>query len=140
MPTTEGTADLPFDPVTRDITCRRLAGDVRCNLPQRHRHHSPTGFEIGYGGSGPADLALNILARFLPLAPGDDGVRLWDGTRVSQAAWDLHQPFKWQFVATMDREEGGTLAGALIAAWIVAAQHAVVDDATYPAEKAPDDE
>jgi len=24
--------------------------------------HSPTGFEYGYGGSGPADLALSILA------------------------------------------------------------------------------
>lgn len=25
-------------------------------------HHSPTGFEFGYNGSGPADLALSILA------------------------------------------------------------------------------
>lgn len=27
--------------------------------------HSPTGFEMGYGGSGPADLALSILADLL---------------------------------------------------------------------------
>jgi len=26
------------------------------------RNHSPTGFEVGYGGSGPAQLALAILA------------------------------------------------------------------------------
>lgn len=28
-------------------------------------HHSPTGFEYGYGGSGPADLARSIVGDFL---------------------------------------------------------------------------
>ena len=37
-----------------------------CNL------HSPTGFEIGYGGSGPADTASSILADYL----GEDLVGL----------------------------------------------------------------
>ena len=31
------------------------------NVPHLVVHHSPTGYEWGYGGSGPADLALNIL-------------------------------------------------------------------------------
>jgi hypothetical protein len=66
--------------------------------------HSPTGFEWGYGGSGPGDLALNILAEFL--APPD--------------AWVLHQAFKWAFIAHVPRE-GGTLPAQAIGAWV--AQH-----------------
>jgi len=35
-------------------------------VPLRHiERHSPTGFEWGYSGSGPADLALSILADYL---------------------------------------------------------------------------
>ena len=41
--------------------------------------HSPTGFEWGYGGSGPAQLALALLADHL----GDD-----------ELAMALHQDFK----------------------------------------------
>ena len=33
-------------------------------MPRTLIHHSPTGFEIGYSGSGVADLALNILHIF----------------------------------------------------------------------------
>ncbi|MBT9252140.1 MAG: hypothetical protein KM296_00220 [Brockia lithotrophica] len=35
-------------------------------MPLHHvERHSPTGFEWGYGGSGPADLALSILHDYL---------------------------------------------------------------------------
>lgn len=41
-------------------------GDVIVTVngkPLKHReYHSPTGFEWGYGGSGPSDLARSILA------------------------------------------------------------------------------
>jgi hypothetical protein len=47
-------------------------------------NHSPTGFEMGYGGSGPAQTALAILSE----ATGND-----------QLAIALHQKFKWKFVA-----------------------------------------
>jgi hypothetical protein len=47
-------------------------------------NHSPTGFEWGYGGSGPAQLALAILA--------DHYERVED-------ALNLHQRFKWSVVA-----------------------------------------
>lgn len=50
-------------------------------------NHSPTGFEWGYGGSGPAQLALAILADVL----GDD-----------LQAVELHQQFKWEHVAKWD--------------------------------------
>src|SRR6267378_1793164 len=48
--------------------------------------HSPTGFEWGYGGSGPAQLALALLADHL----GDDN-----------EAVSLHQEFKRIVVANL---------------------------------------
>jgi len=53
--------------------------------PLRHLvHHSPTGFEWGYGGSGPADLARSIIADAL-------------GTENPDPA--VYQEFKRMFVA-----------------------------------------
>jgi len=54
------------------------------NPRQELRNHSPTGFEWGYGGSGPAQLALAIQAEHL----GDD-----------HAALKLYQDFKWACIA-----------------------------------------
>lgn len=48
------------------------------------RNHSPDGFEWGYGGSGPSQLALALCAHAL-----DDGPR----------ALRVYQHFKWQHVA-----------------------------------------
>ena len=48
------------------------------------RNHSPTGVEWGYGGSGPAQLALAILAEHL----GDN-----------RAALKVYQDFKWACIA-----------------------------------------
>ena len=56
-------------------------------------NHSPTGFEWGYGGSGPAQLALAILADCLE----DD-----------DRAVGLHQLFKWQVVQHLPHQ-GWTL-------------------------------
>ena len=40
-------------------------GDVTIREPLPHiLRHSPTGFEFGYGGSGPADLAFSILVHW----------------------------------------------------------------------------
>lgn len=70
-------------------------------FPQELRVHSPTGYEWGYGGSGPADLALNILARFL---------EPWD-------AWLFHQDFKVAHVVTL-APKGDTLDVGRIRRWI----------------------
>jgi Family of unknown function (DUF6166) len=51
-------------------------------------NHSPTGFEWGYCGSGPAQLALAILADHL----ADD-----------QEALNLYQRFKWAVVVGLPR-------------------------------------
>jgi hypothetical protein len=60
-------------------------------LPERRDlvNHSLTGFEWGYGGSGPAQLALAIVADCL----GDDDLAL-----------AAYQPFKWQCVAKLPYE------------------------------------
>lgn len=56
--------------------------DHRYALPHICRH-SPDGFQWGYGGSGPADLALSILT---------DAVG-------KEKAEKLYQAFKWKFLA-----------------------------------------
>jgi len=53
-------------------------------------NHSPTGFEWGYPGSGPAQLALAILADAL----GND-----------RRAVRLHQPFKARVIQHLDRNK-----------------------------------
>lgn len=60
-------------------------------LAPRHdlMNHSPSGFEWGYGGSGPAQLALAILAHEL-------------GARK---ALKLYQDFKWDIIAQLNPNE-----------------------------------
>lgn len=53
------------------------------------RNHSPTGFDWGYCGSGPAQLALAILADHLE----DDDQTL-----------NLYQRFKWILIAELPRK------------------------------------
>ena len=86
-----------------DIVCRRESGVVRVEgVTQIWVWHSPAGFEWRYGGSGPADLALNILLE----ATGD---RDFDA--------EHHQDFKWAFVAPMPFE-GGRIEASKISEWI----------------------
>jgi len=58
-------------------------------------NHSPTGFEWGYGGSGPAQLALAILAHHYW---NKDTLPLGDEMAIS-----LHQRFKWLTAAKFPR-------------------------------------
>src|SRR3954471_11047708 len=102
------------------LTCWRAPdGTARSSIPQRHVHYASTGFDWGFGGSGPADLALNVLACFLPLAPEATGVVLRDGSCVSEAAWALHEEFKYDLIATFPRS-GGDITAKTISAWITA--------------------
>jgi hypothetical protein len=52
-------------------------------------NHSPTGFEWGYGGSGPAQLALALLL---------------DVTGDRHVADLAHQGFKWEFVCKWQQD------------------------------------
>jgi hypothetical protein len=75
--------------LTGDFATRTVRLDGRPLDPapsQRVWNHSPDGFNWGYGGSGPAQLALGIL-----LSVGLDAER----------AVALHQQLKWDLVARL---------------------------------------
>jgi hypothetical protein len=109
-------------PERHDVEIRRLAdGTVTANIPHSVIHHSPTGWEIGYAGSGPADLALAILNAFLPpprTSAKDSGelVRCYRGV-CSPEAWRLHQQFKCDFLVGMPKA-GGTITRETIERWL----------------------
>ena len=74
--------------ISGDWETKQVHLDGRLLEPGRSQqiwNHSPAGFAWGYGGSGPAQLALAILL-----------------TRTSETqAVELHQEFKWQMVAAL---------------------------------------
>jgi len=72
------------------IVLWREKDEPRTNVEHKKVYHSPDGFEWGYSGSGPAELALNILLYYLD----------------EEAAMRLHQNFKAKFIASMPFEGG----------------------------------
>lgn len=95
------TSDAPY---IDDIVLTR-SPDGRAvvrGVPHAYVVHSPTGFEWGYCGSGPADLALNILC--LVVEPPE--------------AWRLHQRFKEDMIATMPRD-GGIIRAVDVRDWVL---------------------
>lgn len=74
-----------------------LDGDHTYPLPHV-AHHSPTGYAWGYAGSGPADLALSILADYFeePAELVLGHVRSMWAPRSRAAC--LYQPFKFAFL------------------------------------------
>jgi len=63
---------------------------IKTNVKRIVTRHSPSGFNFGYGGSGPADLALNICYMFC---------------KNKQDAEKIYQNFKWKFIAVDAKEE-----------------------------------
>ncbi|MEJ0091329.1 MAG: DUF6166 domain-containing protein [Limisphaerales bacterium] len=80
MKTYTGRRRFSATKVTVDGRSLRFRRDLRC--------HSPAEFEWSYGGSGPAQLALAILADHL----GND-----------EEALNLHQRFKWAVIVGLPR-------------------------------------
>lgn len=80
-------------------------------------HHSPTGFEWGYGGSGPADLALSILS--FVIGPERQTVGIYEGKTCGAQAWLLHHSFKRDVVAGFDRDRWAISVGQ-VRQWIAA--------------------
>jgi len=117
---------LPYDvflnnpPFQREIVMRRLPAYamVATNVPHRIVHHSPNGFDFGYNGSGPADLALNIVENILT-HQGYQGplVNCWKG-ECFEAAFLLHQDFKDDFIAPMNQQVGGSIPFYLAWDWL----------------------
>lgn len=87
------------------------------DVPHTVVRHSPTGLEWGYAGSGPADLALNVLNAVVPPCSDDLApVRCQHGW-ASDTAMRLHQDFKCDIVSGIPRN-GGVLAMAEVRAWL----------------------
>lgn len=84
------------------LVCHRGPdGQATANVPHSWVMHSPDGFEWGYGGSGPADLALNAL------------LMVTDRKNAER----LHQYFKSDLIATIP-SEGGTVSYQVIKEWV----------------------
>ena len=100
--------------------------------------HSPTGFGWGYGGSGPGDAALSILADYFqedhkftkkgyrnetcPVCYGEsaecsacDGL---GGQRVQSLDNRYHMAFKWAFLSNATLGETFTITEERIKAWV----------------------
>ena len=96
-----GTYELTRDRHTGDCSILKDGFeplDPRLNLV----NYSPTGFEWGYGGSGPAQTALALLADAL-----------------ENLAVRLHQDLKWELVAHLDRRhESWTLQEEAVLSWV----------------------
>lgn len=76
---------------------------------QKLWNHSPTGFEWGYGGSGPAQLALAILLDALGRGPFTVSSKFVDEHRslsprnvAQQLAIRFHQDFKRDHICRLD--------------------------------------
>jgi Family of unknown function (DUF6166) len=92
---------------------RGRAGRLRVTVltegerPRALRHvavHSPEGFECGYGGSGPADLALSLLADLFELPRAASA---WHSPKgLAGELWTLHQPFKARWIAGLEVAAG----------------------------------
>lgn len=88
------------------LVCRRLSdGRLACNVPHVVVWHSPSGFDCGYGGSGPAELALNVLHQLVPPVVGQEFSGM-GGVGVDCRAEDMHHQFMWDFIDKMPKDGG----------------------------------
>lgn len=90
--------------ITGDIKTRKVFIDGVELDPTESQlviNHSPDGFNWGFGGSGPAQLALAILLRYVPKEKADQG----------------HQQFKWDVIANLPSGDF-TLEEAEVKKWI----------------------
>lgn len=82
------------------VKVRRITETSIAPLDPRNdlRNHSPDGFQMGYGGSGPAQLALALCADAMS----------------DEEALIAYQKFKWEFVRWQDPAVGFTITDAEI--------------------------
>ena len=86
--------------------------------------HSPDGFNWGYGGSGPADLALSILTDYLvgianlfslSENPRDKPIEIKRAELIADA---YYQEFKWKFIANLPIGQDWEIKSSEIAEFI----------------------
>lgn len=76
-----------------------------------HCNHSPTGFEWGYGGSGPAQLAWAILYTVFSKVLNKSKVDTWADTAL------YYQRYKWQVIAGLPYQ-GWQLSSEGVLDWL----------------------
>ena len=100
-------------PVEKGITLRRNLTPngpvVETNVPHNIVYHSPTGFEWGYAGSGPADLALNLAELVVTKA----GLKTDKGIHCSTLAWKAKLNVKELLIMHI-HESGGFIPWKLV--------------------------
>ena len=113
------------------IRCAPRRGEIDCPVyvvdgnarlrPLPHLvHHSPTGFEWGYSGSGPADLAIAILADAAP-----DLVTA-QASRKPPVPTHFYQQFKYDVISRLPYP-GWLIGRAAVLAWVRAARAGLRD-------------
>lgn len=112
-------------PLSEKVVLKRITSHaftiVETNVPWLVVSGSPYGYEWGYEGSGPSDLALNILVNVLPILgfranQPHERLKCYHND-CSYLAWRLHQDFKRDFIAKVPYE-GGEIALSAILVWL----------------------
>ena len=101
-----------------NYTFHRGPAGPETNVPHVITRHSPTGFEWGYGGSGPADLALNLtidVIKKMGRKYQQEGRKIGAG----DAAGQIYQDVKWSFIAHLPHKRG-TIEYETIAEFVAA--------------------
>ncbi len=106
------------------VAVASVPGELEVELVPHIVHHSPTGMEFGYAGSGPADLALSLLTFHLQADP-IDVKRLVAGEVSTELLKDspalrvvrLYQFFKLEILAVTSLDFLD-LSGKLLDLWI----------------------
>lgn len=104
-------------------------GTVMTNVPHRVERGSPDGFEFGYGGSGPSDLALNAVEHLIrtlaeegTIEPPSERYTAENGDaqrgQVSKMAFQLSPTFKSKFVAPAPTS-GGSVEYEILKDWLL---------------------
>lgn len=88
------------DPITREVYINGKKLDPKESL--KVFNHSPDGFSWGYMGSGPAQLALAILLKYLD----------------ERQAVKYHQMFKAEIISTLNMGSSFTIEEAVVKRWI----------------------
>jgi hypothetical protein len=121
---------LPLSFAQHGLVVRRgEGGGVLTNVPHRVERVSPKGFEFGYSGTAPSDLALNAVEHLLQHlvtegvieGPFDYHTDKEGGIhrgRVSKTSFRLFPEFEEKFIATMSRS-GGSVDYEVLKTWIL---------------------
>jgi hypothetical protein len=121
------------EPITEKLVFRRTF-DKRfrgktclTNIPHLIMVHSPDGFEWGYAGSGPSELALNALEAIL-LEFNYEGERFErDGKEAYMLTWEAYREFRYAFIEGIPNE-GGIIETKDVIEWLKDAYQVEIGD------------